>query len=256
MEFTYNWMGSLTTLVVSVLIITIASKLIFMLPSIKQTKAHNAAENRRKLKSKGDKYFGRLKSSRIVALVTNVVFFVAILPFFVTLESQPISKVLLDVFLILMVYDFFYYLTHRFLFHGQGYFRRVHAVHHQARTRVSSVDSLLLHPWEAFIGIALFFTVVAALSFAMQSAFHVSTIIICTVIYTQINQLNHCRIDLGKFPWKTLNWIALSHDAHHINMHKGNYATITLLYDFLFLTLEKTNQPEQIKATEQTPKSA
>ena len=45
-------------------------------------------------------------------------------------------------------------------------------------------------------------------------------------------------IDLHTFPWRTLNWIAIRHDAHHIDMHKGNYATITLLYDWLFGTLE------------------
>ncbi len=37
----------------------------------------------------------------------------------------------------------------------------------------------------------------------------------------------------------TLNWITIRHDAHHLDMHKGNYATITLLYDRMFGTLEK-----------------
>jgi sterol desaturase/sphingolipid hydroxylase (fatty acid hydroxylase superfamily) len=62
--------------------------------------------------------------------------------------------------------------------------------------------------------------------------------VITSIIYTQLNQINHCRIDLDKAPWKTLNWIAMKHDAHHLDMHKGNYATITLLYDWLFGTLE------------------
>jgi sterol desaturase/sphingolipid hydroxylase (fatty acid hydroxylase superfamily) len=34
------------------------------------------------------------------------------------------------------------------------------------------------------------------------------------------------------------------HDAHHVDMHKGNCATITLLYDWLFRTLEKPVEQE------------
>ena len=210
----------------------------------KAVKDFNRAQNRYKLKTRPERYAGRLRSSNRISLATNIVFFVGILPFFVTFESQSIGKMAFDLFLILMVYDFFYYLTHRFLFHGNGYFKKVHGVHHQARTRVSSVDSLLLHPWEVFIGTALFFVVTGALGLIMGTQFHVATVTAATVIYTQINQINHCRIDGEKFPWKILSWIAQSHDAHHINMHKGNYATITLLYDFLFGTLEPIHQPE------------
>jgi sterol desaturase/sphingolipid hydroxylase (fatty acid hydroxylase superfamily) len=43
-----------------------------------------------------------------------------------------VASVLLDAFLVLMIYDFFYYVTHRFLFHGKGHFRGVYAVHHHA----------------------------------------------------------------------------------------------------------------------------
>jgi sterol desaturase/sphingolipid hydroxylase (fatty acid hydroxylase superfamily) len=78
--------------------------------------------------------------------------------------------------------------------------------------------------------------------------FNVATIVITSIIYTQINQLNHCRIDLHTFPWRTVNWIAIRHDAHHIDMHKGNYATITLLYDWLFGTLEVN--PIELEAKE------
>ncbi|MCB1615920.1 MAG: sterol desaturase family protein [Pseudomonadales bacterium] len=252
MSFEYNWIGSLSTIVLSIIIVAIGRFVLFRIPSIKAVKDFNRAQNRYKLKTRPERYAGRLRSSNRISLATNIVFFVGILPFFVTFESQSIGKMAFDLFLILMVYDFFYYLTHRFLFHGNGYFKKVHGVHHQARTRVSSVDSLLLHPWEVFIGTALFFVVTGALGLIMGTQFHVATVTAATVIYTQINQINHCRIDGEKFPWKILSWIAQSHDAHHINMHKGNYATITLLYDFLFGTLEPIHQPEQDASTELT----
>lgn len=189
-------------------------------------------------RNKGNKYHHRVKSSQKIGLGFTLGFYLLVLPFIVTLQAQPAWKILLDVILILMIYDFFYYLMHRFLFHGQGYFRRVHAVHHQARSRVSSIDSHLLHPWEIFLGIALFYVVTVSMALVSGEPFHFATIVITSVVYTQLNQINHCRIDLDSAPWRTLNWIAMKHDAHHLDMHKGNFATITLLYDWLFGTIE------------------
>lgn len=238
MELTYNWMAGLATVLLVIGVVVIGQSLVFRIPAIAKTRAFNNAQNKEKWRSKGEKYQYRIKSSQKLGLGINLVFYVAILPFIVTLEAQPVWKILFNVFLILMVYDFFYYLTHRFAFHGKGYLRRVHAVHHQARSRVSSGDSLLLHPWEIFIGIALFYVVTVSMALLLGEPFNFVTIVISNVIYTQLNQINHCRIDLDGFPWKTLNWIAIRHDAHHLDMHKGNYATITLLYDWLFGTLE------------------
>lgn len=35
------------------------------------------------------------------------------------------------------------------------------------------------------------------------------------------------------------------HDAHHIDMHRSNYATITLLYDWFFRTVEQPVAQEE-----------
>ena len=238
MNLTYDWAAGLTTVLLVIAVVVVGQFLVFRIPAIATTRQQNNEANKQKLKTKGDKYRHRIKTSQNIALAINVVFYAGILPFLVTLSPQPLSKIALDVVLILMIYDFFYYLVHRFAFHGNGYLRKVHAVHHQARSRVSSVDSLMLHPWEIFIGIALFYAVISAIALIAGEPFQVATIVICNVIYTQLNQINHCKIDLHTFPWRTLNWIAIRHDAHHLDMHKGNYATITLLYDRLFGTLE------------------
>ena len=243
MGINYDWQAGLVTVVSVLAIIAIGRLLVFRIPAIAETHKKDAAENKIKWGGRADKHKARVPVSQKIGLSFNVFFFIAVLPFIVTMDSQPIWKIALDIFLILMVYDFFYYMTHRFVFHGKGYFRRVHAVHHQARSRISSIDSLLLHPMEIFIGIALFYVVTVALSFVFGEPYNVATLIITTVIYTQINQINHCRIDLKGFPWKTLNWIAIKHDAHHIDMHKGNFATITLLFDVLFGSFE-TNPVE------------
>ena len=238
MDITYNWMAGLVTVAGTIAIIALGQLLVFRIPAIAQARELNNQQNKEKWRSKAKKYHQRVKASQKLGLGVNVLFYILVMPFLVTLESQSIFKVALDVFMIMMIYDFFYYLMHRFLFHGQSYLRQVHAVHHQARSRVSSIDSHLLHPVELIMGIALFYIVTTAIALLSGQAFQASTIIIATVIYTQLNQINHCRIDLHSFPWKTLNWIAIRHDAHHLDMHKGNFATITLLYDLMFGTLE------------------
>ena len=244
----YNWLAGLVTMVLIIGITLVAQKAVFSIPAIAKTREHDNAQNKDKWRNKSKKYHHRVKASQKIGAGFTLVFYFLVQPFIVTMDAQPVWKILLDVFLILMIYDFFYYLTHRFLFHGQGYLRRVHAVHHQARSRVSSIDSHLLHPWEIFIGISLFYVVTVAMAIISGEPFHFSTIVITSIIYTQLNQINHCRIDLHTFPWRTLNWIAIRHDAHHIDMHKGNYATITLLYDWLFGTLEKN--PLELEAKE------
>ena len=249
MELTYNWMAGLITVALIIAITMIGQKLAFSIPAIAKTRELNNAQNKSKWRDKGHKYQHRVKSSQKIGMSFTLAFYILVQPFIVTMDAQPVWKVLLDIFLILMIYDFFYYLTHRFLFHGQGYFRRVHAVHHQARSRVSSIDSHLLHPWEIFIGIALFYVVTTVYALVQGQPFHFSTIVLTSIIYTQLNQINHCRIDLHSSPWKTLNWIAMKHDAHHIDMHKGNYATITLLYDWLFGTLE--THPLELETTKE-----
>ncbi|GAB3279662.1 sterol desaturase family protein [Parahaliea aestuarii] len=238
MPLEYNWQAALLTFLILGACIALAQRLAFMVPAIARTRQVNRDENQRKWRELARKYHHRVKPAQKIGLSVNLGFYIVILPFFVTLSAQPLWRIALDVVLILMVYDLFYYGVHRFLFHGKGYFRRVHAVHHQARSRVTSIDSYLLHPWEIVIGTGLYFATIVLLGVLGLSPFHVATIVISNFIYTQLNQVNHCRIDLDGFPFRTVNWIAMKHDAHHLDMHRGNYATITLLYDKLFGTIE------------------
>ncbi|KZX59030.1 hypothetical protein A3709_15860 [Halioglobus sp. HI00S01] len=247
MNLTYHWEAALTTVGLVVLFTFLGQKLAFSIPDIARARNEDRTQNKKKWREKAQKYQHRVPTSQKIGLAFNLAFFVLILPFIVTLEPQLVWKILLDVVLILMIYDFFYYLMHRFLFHGQGFLRRVHAVHHQARSRVSSIDSYLLHPVEIFMGIALFYVVTTSYALATGQPFNAATIVITTLIYTQLNQINHCRIDIDKPLWRMLSWIAIKHDAHHLDMHKGNFATITLLYDWIFGTLE--THPLEQKST-------
>lgn len=235
-EINFNILASLASLAGVVAIMVLLRYTVFKIPAVAQTYAFNKEENKKKWKAK-EIYKQRTKSSERVSLGTNAIFILFILPFFVTFETQPVWKILLDIFLLLMVYDFFYYLMHRFLFHGTGYFKKVHGIHHQARSP-TSVDALLLHPMEAFLGVALFMVVTVLLALILQEPFHVLTLIVSMSLYTMINQLNHVKMDLHTFPFQPFTWMAHKHSLHHIDMSHGNYATITLLFDKIFGTYE------------------
>ena len=235
MSLVYNWEGSLAALLITMFFAVVGRFLIFKIPAIARTYADNRAENY--IKRQDAKYMSRLDVSNKIAMACNIFFYIAMVPFIASFEMQPIWQMLLDVFLILMIYDFFYYVMHRFLFHGKGFFRKVHGIHHQAR-KITSGDSLLLHPLEAFMGIALFMLTTVGYSVIAGHPLHIGTLVVVTLIFTTINQVNHARIDLNYFPFNTINAIAYKHSLHHVDMHQGNYATITLLYDKMFGTYE------------------
>jgi sterol desaturase/sphingolipid hydroxylase (fatty acid hydroxylase superfamily) len=228
----YDWQAALITLLGLIALTKLVKFFLFKIPALRAELDKNKElwRERRKL----EKYPPVMKGTQTSGLAANVLFFVAICPWFVTLEPQSIGTIALHVFVILMVYDFFYYLTHRFLFHGQGVWRKIHAVHHQARDP-SFIDAHYVDWRETIMGMALFTGTIPLIGFFV-GPFNVITLILTYFIFTQLNILNHCKVQIPFSPWKTASWITERHGAHHENMHKGNYATITLLYDKLFGT--------------------
>lgn len=230
----YNIVASLVALAAIAGITIIGKKILFSVPALGKMRQLNKEKDKPKWKQ--EKYPPVVRATQRVGLICNVIFFVLLLPFCITFAAQPIWEVLLDIFIILMFYDFIYYLCHRFWFHGQGKMRKVHAVHHQARNP-TYLDAHYVHPFETFVGLALFMGSIVVLA-AIMGPFQITAIILSYVIFTQINQINHIYFEVPKFPFRSVNWIVAKHHIHHENMHKGNYATITLLYDKLFGTLD------------------
>lgn len=230
----YNILAAVLALAAVALITVVGKRLLFAVPVLAQMRALNKEKDRPKWAM--EKYPPVVRASQRVGLVCNATFFFLLLPFCITLQAQPVWKILLDIFVILMFYDFFYYLAHRFWFHGQGPMRKVHAVHHQARNP-TYLDAHYVHPLETFIGLALFIGSIVVLA-PLMGPFHIVTIVVTYLAFMQINQINHIYFDVNRFPFKTVNWIVAKHHVHHENMHKGNYATITLFYDKIFGTLD------------------
>ena len=237
----YDWIAAVVFLLVLSLLTTVGRRLLFLLPPLQRMRELNREVDRTKLSRKS--FRDEIKVNSRAGLITNVIFYATILPLCVSLEPRPLWRHLFDIVAVLMVFDFFYYLTHRFVFHGR-LLNKVHALHHQVR-EPTYVDALYVHPLETVIGLGLFLgsiPLVAALSGAPLSAFSMA---IATLIFTQVNTINHTYVNLPYFPYKTLDYITSIHAAHHVDMKQGNFATLTMLYDWLFGTLE---QPESRSA--------
>lgn len=230
----WNLPASLLALALIALITRTGKWLVFKHPALAQMRDLNREKDKEKWAQ--EKYPPIVRANQRVGLWLNLTFFILVLPLCITVETQSILTILLDCFVILMFYDFFYYLAHRFWFHGNGAMRRIHAVHHQAR-KPTYLDAHYVHPRETFVGLGMFVLCFPLLA-SIMGPFHVAAVVITYVIYVQINIINHTFVDLPYFPFKTLNWITAKHHVHHIDMHRGNYATITLFYDKLFGTLD------------------
>jgi sterol desaturase/sphingolipid hydroxylase (fatty acid hydroxylase superfamily) len=216
--------------------LTVGGKfLVFQIRPFREMRELNHEADREKLSRK--RFRAAVASSNRAGLITNLVFFFAVLPFCVNLDSRPIWRHLLDIVAVLMLFDFFYYLTHRFLFHGKP-LRRIHSLHHQAR-QPTYVDALYVHPVETSIGLVLFLGSIPLVGVLSGGPLNAFSMAIAALVFTQANQLNHTYVNLPYFPFETIDRVTSNHAAHHVNMSCGNYATLTMLYDRLFGTLEQ-----------------
>jgi len=231
----YDWFAGLVFLGTLVLLTALGRFLVFQVPALQRMRELNREADRIKLSRK--RFSEAVKASNRAGLLTNLVFYLAILPFCVNLEPRPLWRHALDVVAVLMVFDFFYYLTHRFLFHGK-LLRKVHALHHQARTP-TYVDALYVHPLETAIGLVLFLGSIPLIAALGGGPLNAVSMAVATLIFTQLNTINHTYVNLSYFPFKTLQTITAVHAAHHVDMNHGNYATLSMVYDRIFGTYEE-----------------
>ncbi|MBW8754192.1 MAG: sterol desaturase family protein [Sphingomonadales bacterium] len=169
-----------------------------------------------------------------------VLFFGLVIPFTLTAQPQSWSKMLLDIVVILFVYDFFYYLMHRFLFHDSSFLggplKWMHAVHHRQHNPCRQ-DSSYIHPLEVGLGLGLFVMTIFGLSFLLGN-FSVVTFVITWMAFSQINLHNHTLWEADHFPFQYMSYLSRMHHNHHARFTGGNFATISLLYDWMFGTLD------------------
>ena len=234
----YQWKLSLYA-ALGVFAVTIIGKYVLMLvPTIREAANLNGETLREKMKRPG--YAANIKGNLKWSLVYMAVLYGLILPFCLTLETTPWWSIPLDMAVILMVYDFVIYMTHRFLFHDSAFLdgplKWMHAVHHRQHNPCRR-DTGYVHPLESAIGLGLYGVTVFALSRFMGN-FHVATIIVTTIVLNESNLQNHALWTVDRFPFKYLNRISVKHHHHHARFTGGNFGNISLFYDWMFGTLD------------------
>ncbi len=208
----YDWMAALVFLGSLYLLTSIGRFLAFKVPALQRMRELNIEADQRKMSRKSFRL--AVKVNNRAGLITNLVFFVAILPFCVNLAPRPLWRHGIDIVAVLMTFDFFYYLTHRFLFHGKP-LRKIHALHHQVR-QPTHIDALYVHPIETSIGLALFLGSIPLVATLTGSALNAFSMAIAMLVFTQVNTINHTYVNLPYFPFKTVDAITSIHAAHHV----------------------------------------
>ncbi|MCJ2178132.1 sterol desaturase family protein [Novosphingobium album (ex Hu et al. 2023)] len=236
----YHWQLSLITGLGIIAMVLLGKAIAFAVPALRVEAKRNTDAYRQKMEKPS--YAANQKWNRKWAILFIVIIFGGVLPFCLTADAQPWWQVARDIVVILMFYDFFYYLTHRFLFHdsallgGAGPLKWMHAVHHRQHNPCRG-DSSFIHPLEVAIGLGLYVASIAVLA-ALMGQFHVVTIVITWMAFNQINLHNHDLWETDRFPFRYLNYVSVMHHNHHARFTGGNFATITLLYDWMFGTLD------------------
>jgi len=234
----YNWQLSFYAAVAIIALGFVAKNLLMVVPTFRETSRINKEAYRQKMEKPN--YAANQKWNMKWGMFYWVFIFAVILPFCITIEPEPVWNMLTDIVVILMFYDFFYYLVHRFLFHDAGFLGGplmwVHAVHHRQHNPCRN-DSSYIHPIEVALGLGLYAASIFILSRFMGN-FHIVTIVITWIAFSEINLHNHDLWKTDRFPFKYLNTMSVMHHNHHAKFTGGNFATISLLYDWMFGTLD------------------
>jgi len=233
---TYDWQATLAFVGLLIALTFVSNFLIFKVPAFAQMREQNRAVDKTKLERVP--FREAVKVNNRAGLYTNLAFYATVLPFCISFEARPIWRHVAEILAVLLVFDFMYYFTHRFLFHGT-LLRKVHSLHHQAR-KPTYVDALYVHPLETFIGLSLFLGSIPIVAAVSGATLNVYSMVVATFVFTQLNTLNHVYTSLPKgFPFAWVDYVTGVHAAHHVDMNHGNFATLTMFYDKLFGTFEE-----------------
>lgn len=235
----YAWQLSLYTVAALIVAALVTSPLRKMVPAYREAGELNRQMRDKKMERSG--YVQNLSTNRKWAFLFYVIIFAGIMPFCINQSLNAWWRLPVDIFGMLMLYDFFYYLTHRFMFHDYGKWKGpllwVHAVHHRQH-KICRADSGYIHPLETAIGLGLI-TGTMALYGALFGKPDVLAIAITWILYIELNLHNHDGLwQADHFPFKSLKYLSVMHSNHHRRFDAGNFGSITMFYDRLFGTLD------------------
>ena len=145
-------------------------------------------------------------------------------------EYSSISMVLIEIFVVLLIDDLFFYFLHRYMHSNKYIYKRIHKIHHRANTPIP-IEYIYVHPIEwmsGMIGPFIGMILIGGISFYSY------------LIYLVIRNIHELHIHSGIITSKIFKIIPFygtneHHDIHHAK-RDGNYSSTFTLLDFLFKT--------------------
>ena len=144
--------------------------------------------------------------------------------------------ILLQLFIILFVDDFFFYFLHRWMHENKYILKKIHRIHHKASAPFA-LEYLYVHPIEWMLGYTGPFIGIISIG-----VFTDSLSIWAFWIYMVVRNIHELDVHSG-FKSKIGKWIPFwgeneHHDIHHEKLD-GNYATTFTFWDWVFKTKMK-----------------
>ena len=145
-------------------------------------------------------------------------------------EYVSISYIFLEVFFVLLIDDFFFYILHRKMHENKYIYKKIHKIHHRANTPIP-FDYIYVHPFEwlsGFIGPFIGMLLLGGIS------------VYSFWIYLIVRNLHEIHIHSGIKSSSLVNIIPFygnneHHDTHHAK-RDGNYSSTFTLWDRIFKT--------------------
>ena len=155
-----------------------------------------------------------------------------IFPLFDPILNFSIYGVFIQLFIILLIDDFYFYVLHLWMHKNQYVLNHIHRIHHKAITPFA-LEYIYVHPLEWIMGyIGPFIAILVISLFSPVS-------IVAFWLYQLIRNIHELDVHSG-FKSFFSQWIPFWGESEHHDMHheklNGNYATTFTIWDQIFKT--------------------
>jgi lathosterol oxidase len=151
---------------------------------------------------------------------------------YVEVSAYPLWYFVLSIFILLLIYETYYYWLHRWM-HLPSVFRVVHKVHHES-IHSTVFTSFSFHPLEAILQ-SMFFPIVIFLM-----PLHYAVLIIVLTLMTISAVINHSGIEIFHNRIVLKNLIGSSHHHLHHTQFRSNFGLYFTWWDKWMKTEAKT----------------
>ena len=165
----------------------------------------------------------------LILIILNVIALQYFDDFFLKEYFSP-GILCLEVFIVLIIDDFFFYFLHKYMHTNKFIYKKIHKIHHRANTPIP-IEYIYVHPFEwmsGMIGPFIGMVLMGGISFYSY------------VIYLLVRNFHELHIHSGILTSKLFKILPFygtneHHDMHH-SKRDGNYSSTFTYLDYFFKT--------------------